>query len=99
MLKYGRAKWDWRMSPYERRRRSNVLRESDTRLPNRGNAETGQRDSGHLAGFRHPPRGGVGLRAGISRRMRRNTAMSKPRNPWRMRAPQRLNLGEAGKTH
>src|SRR3954452_15871684 len=37
------------MSPYERRRRSNVLRGGGTRLPDRGNADIGQRDSGHLA--------------------------------------------------
>jgi hypothetical protein len=37
------------MSPYERERRSNILRGGGVRLPDGGNAKIGQRDSGHLA--------------------------------------------------
>jgi hypothetical protein len=36
------------MSPYERRRRGNALRGDGSRLPNGGNADIGQRDSGYL---------------------------------------------------
>ena len=36
------------MSPYERRRRSNVLPGVGTRFPSNGHTGTGQRDSGHL---------------------------------------------------
>src|SRR6266702_1142994 len=35
-----RARWDWRMSPQERRRRSNVLPGGGIRLPDGGNAPT-----------------------------------------------------------
>lgn len=44
----GRVK-AWRMSPYERGRKGNAFREGARRLPHQGNAEMGQRGSGHLA--------------------------------------------------
>src|SRR5215831_706744 len=47
----GRAQRERRMSPYERRRRSNVLPGDGSRLPNGGNTRVGQRGSGHLAAF------------------------------------------------
>ena len=47
--KEGRAQRERRMSPYERRRRSNVLPGDGSRLPNGGNTRVGQRGSGHLA--------------------------------------------------
>jgi hypothetical protein len=37
------------MSPYERRPGSNVLAGMDLTSSSKGNADTGQRDSGHLA--------------------------------------------------
>ena len=46
-----RAQRERRMSPYERRRRSNVLPGDGSRLPNGGNTRVGQRGSGHLAAF------------------------------------------------
>jgi hypothetical protein len=46
-----RAQRERRMSPYERRRRSNVLSGDGSRLPNGGNTRVGQRGSGHLAAF------------------------------------------------
>src|SRR5438105_7691100 len=55
------------MSPYERRRRSNVLSGDEARLPNDERFDIGQRDSGHLAvpsAARWP-----GTEPAISRRM------------------------------
>ena len=37
------------MSPYERGRKGNAFREGARRLPHQGNADMGQRGSGHLA--------------------------------------------------
>jgi len=45
----------WRMSPSERRRRGNALREDPGDPPRWGNAPAGQRGSRHLADSRPPP--------------------------------------------
>ena len=61
----------WRMSPYERRRRSNVLRERAGLAHDRGNAEVVQRGSGHLAvpgRTRTPSRESYGDQTGTSPR-------------------------------
>jgi hypothetical protein len=46
-----RAQRERRMSPHERRRRSNVLSGDGSRFPHGGNTRVGQRGSGHLAAF------------------------------------------------
>jgi len=71
------------MSPYERRRRSNVLSGDEARLPNDESFDIGQRDSGHLAvpsAARWP-----GTEPAISRRMRWSEAVGKPRKMRRIR--------------
>ena len=45
----GEREWDWRMSPYERRRKGNAFRQDARHLAVCGHTEDGQRGSGHSA--------------------------------------------------
>ena len=45
----GEREWDWRMSPYERRRKGNAVRQDARHLAVCGHAGDGQRGSGHSA--------------------------------------------------
>ena len=45
----GERKWDWRMSPYERRRKGNAFRQDARHLAVSGYTGDGQRGSGHSA--------------------------------------------------
>jgi len=45
----GEREWDWRMSPYERRRKGNAFRQDARHLAVCGHAGDGQRGSGHSA--------------------------------------------------
>src|SRR6516164_10961499 len=86
------------MSLYERRPRSNVLGGGGTRLPDGGNANIRQRDSGHLV---VPATGrGFGLiKPSTSTVARaRDEVMSKLFDGGAY-AHQRLNLGTKGKAH
>ena len=82
----------WRMSQYERRRRSNVLRERARSAHSGGNTCVVQRGSGHLA----VPGRGPDSEPGQARTRSWNEPMSKPRTRG-VYACQRLSLIARGK--